>query len=63
MDEFIRQMEEFGAQFNKAVIRLMYSPISQVMSLNFINLNPYNMERKANEKEIGDISSLRRRPE
>jgi len=42
MDEFIRQMEEFGPNFNKVIVRLLYSPVSQVLAIHYINLNPYN---------------------
>jgi hypothetical protein len=42
MNEFIRQMEEIGPSFNKVVMRMLYSPESKVLSLHYINLNPYN---------------------
>lgn len=53
MDEFIRQMEDLGSGvFNKVIIRLLFSPESQVLSVHYINLNPYNLERKQLEKEL-----------
>lgn len=63
MDEFIRQMEEFGTNFNKVIIRLLYSPQSQVLAIHYVNLNPYNQEKKALGGDFQDISFQRRRPE
>lgn len=64
MDEFIRQMEDLGSGvFNKVVIRLLFSPESQVLAVHYVNLNPYNLEKKQLEKELQDVSFQRRRPE
>jgi hypothetical protein len=63
LDDFIRKMEEFGVHFNRVAVRLMFSPISNVLSIHYINLNPYNQEKRATDKEIGEISQMRRKPE
>jgi hypothetical protein len=56
-------MEEFGPNFNKVIVRLLNSPVSKVLAIDYINLNPYNQEKKPLGGDFQDISFQRRRPE
>lgn len=51
-------MEEVGTQFNKILIRMLYSPESQVISIHYLNLNPYNAPIIVKNPESTLVQSL-----